>query len=187
MNLKNYYKILDLEPNADLIEIKKAYRKKALKFHPDVCGLPDAHILFIEVNEAFEFLSDPVKRKSYDELLNMNDFDIVKVHYQNTYTYESWVDNAKKNAEDYSKMSYSKYKTEVVDEIFKTVKETASWGCFISLALLGFLSLYGFFVGLREYLRNERDDHTFYLGLIFFVLFGIPGVLAIIGNLIKRR
>jgi curved DNA-binding protein len=67
MRYKDYYKILGIDKNASEDEIKKAYRKLARKYHPDVN--PDnkeAERKFKEINEANEVLSDPKKRKKYD-------------------------------------------------------------------------------------------------------------------------
>lgn len=64
----DYYSILGLDKNASADNIKKAYRKLARKYHPDVNpNNPDAHVKFQQINEANEVLSDPEKRKKYDE------------------------------------------------------------------------------------------------------------------------
>ena len=64
----DYYKVLGVERNASQEEIKKAYRKLAKKYHPDINkDTPDAQERFQEINEANEVLSDPDKRKRYDE------------------------------------------------------------------------------------------------------------------------
>jgi curved DNA-binding protein len=69
MDYKDYYKILGIEKNASQDEIKKAFRKLALKYHPDKNpGDKKAEEKFKEANEANEVLSDPGKRKKYDEL-----------------------------------------------------------------------------------------------------------------------
>ncbi|MCX7878937.1 MAG: DnaJ domain-containing protein [Ignavibacteria bacterium] len=69
MEYKDYYKILGVSKNATQDEIKKAYRKLAVKYHPDKNpGNKEAEAKFKEINEANEVLSDPVKRKQYDEL-----------------------------------------------------------------------------------------------------------------------
>src|SRR6516164_1780439 len=65
---KDYYKILGINKTATIDEIKKAYRKLAIKFHPD--KNPNNKIAeekFKEINEANDVLSDPEKRKKYDQ------------------------------------------------------------------------------------------------------------------------
>lgn len=68
IKFKDYYEILGVKRNADANEIKKAYRKLARKFHPDINKDSDAERRFKEIAEANEVLSDPEKRKLYDEL-----------------------------------------------------------------------------------------------------------------------
>lgn len=68
MEFKDYYKILGVEDTADIKDIKKAYRKLALKFHPDVNAEEHADEKFKEVAEAYEVLKDESKRAEYDEI-----------------------------------------------------------------------------------------------------------------------
>ena len=64
----DYYKVLGVERNASQEEIKKAYRKLAKRYHPDVNrDNPQAQERFQEINEANEVLGDAEKRKRYDE------------------------------------------------------------------------------------------------------------------------
>jgi curved DNA-binding protein len=65
---KDYYKTLGVSKDATAADIKKAYRKLARQHHPDVNRSTDASKKFKEVNEANEVLSDPDKRKRYDQL-----------------------------------------------------------------------------------------------------------------------
>lgn len=65
---KDYYKILGLSKGAKTEEVKKAYRKLARTYHPDLNKGADAERRFKEINEAHEVLSDPEKRKRYDTL-----------------------------------------------------------------------------------------------------------------------
>jgi curved DNA-binding protein len=69
MEYKDYYSILGVDRKAEQGEIKKAFRKLARKYHPDVNrGDSGAAEKFKEINEAHEVLSDPEKRRKYDEL-----------------------------------------------------------------------------------------------------------------------
>lgn len=68
MDFVDYYKTLGIAKNASQEDIKKAYRKLARKFHPDVNpNDKEAHKKFQQINEAHEVLSDPEKRKKYDQ------------------------------------------------------------------------------------------------------------------------
>src|SRR5919205_2149090 len=66
---RDYYEILGVPRTASEDEIKKAFRKLARKYHPDVAkDKKEAESKFKEINEAYEVLGDPDKRKKYDEL-----------------------------------------------------------------------------------------------------------------------
>ncbi|MDZ7646909.1 MAG: DnaJ domain-containing protein [Cytophagales bacterium] len=67
--MKNYYFILGLTTSAQAFEIKQAYRKLALQFHPDRNPSKEAEAIFKEVNEAYEILGDPQNKFEYDRLL----------------------------------------------------------------------------------------------------------------------
>jgi curved DNA-binding protein len=68
MEFRDYYKALGVGREASAEEIKRAYRKLARKYHPDVSKEKDAEARMQEVNEAYQVLSDPAKRAAYDRL-----------------------------------------------------------------------------------------------------------------------
>jgi len=115
--MRDSYQILGLEKNATIEEIKKAYRLKALKLHPDVNKSLDAHKLFIELNNAYRTLTDP----------NYNNQKPSTPKSSKTYTPPPpkrdiwgdpiredplWVDSMKSHYENPSLQIFKKYKRE---------------------------------------------------------------------------
>eukprot|EP01026_Neomeris_dumetosa_P021473 TRINITY_DN1876_c1_g1_i6.p1 TRINITY_DN1876_c1_g1~~TRINITY_DN1876_c1_g1_i6.p1 ORF type:complete len:291 (-),score=34.68 TRINITY_DN1876_c1_g1_i6:224-991(-) len=70
----NYYEALNVSEGASKEEIKRSFKKLALKYHPDVNSAPDAKEQFIRIKQAYEVLSDPQTRAQYDRL-RRGDFD----------------------------------------------------------------------------------------------------------------
>jgi len=68
MEFRDYYQTLGVSRDAPADEIRKAFRRLARKYHPDVSKEPDAEAKMKEVNEAYAVLSDPEKRAAYDQL-----------------------------------------------------------------------------------------------------------------------
>lgn len=66
--MTDYYSILGVSPTASLTEIKRAYRRLAIQYHPDKNSSPDAAERFYEINEAYDILGDVNKRRGYDAL-----------------------------------------------------------------------------------------------------------------------
>ncbi|RYH31348.1 J domain-containing protein [archaeon] len=63
---KDYYKILSVTRSSSAADIKRAYRKLSLKYHPDKNSAPDAAAKFAEIAQAYDVLSDPEKKQAYD-------------------------------------------------------------------------------------------------------------------------
>lgn len=81
-----YYKILGVEKNSDLNDIKKAYKKLAIKWHPDKNKSKEAEEKFKQINEAYSVLSDENKRYKYDSNINftnnLDPFDIFNTFFE---------------------------------------------------------------------------------------------------------
>jgi len=75
MDYKDYYKTLGVAEDATADEVKKAYRKLARKYHPDVSKESGAEEKFKELREAFEVLKDPAKRAEYDQLKKLGAYE----------------------------------------------------------------------------------------------------------------
>lgn len=140
--MRNYYEILNIKEDATDYEIKKAYRKLALEYHPDKNKSENAHELFIQINLAYETLKDFELRKAYDEELksknnkSTNDF----------YNYST--KKQREKAEEYANMSYEQFENilENIILVGKKIKKTANKGCGLVLAIIFFpLSIISFF------------------------------------------
>lgn len=80
---KDLYGILEIDKSCSYDEVKKAYRKLALRYHPDKCHSPEAQEKFIDIQNSYQILSDPIKRKQYDTLdlsEKMEFYDTLKEH-----------------------------------------------------------------------------------------------------------
>ena len=103
----DYYKILEVSENADILKIKKQYRKLAMKYHPDKnAGDERAAKKFREITEAYEVLSNGEKRKEYD----------YKRENENNHT-------KKKNDKENFKNKYSENNFSFGKEFFKSAAE----------------------------------------------------------------
>ena len=111
-----YHNILGIRPGASKEELKKAYRKKALLFHPDKNKAADAHEKFVEITMAYEYLMkgttfintySPTNDSSYSATVSAREEE----------AYKEWQRQAKEKAERQAKYRYEKFKKE--NEAFK--------------------------------------------------------------------
>jgi len=178
--IKNHYNTLEINRYASIEEIKKAYRRLSLKWHPDINNSPDAHDRFIEINEAYLILSDLEAKQKYDKeydyhfisLKDKPNFDATgKTFRQNeSQQYQdkdlnNWSTNARKQGEKYASMSFEQF-----SQLVKAIIKESSIQTIVALfyAICGVLGANGFFsmlIGLRD-----TKPTKILLGILFIFL-----------------
>jgi hypothetical protein len=119
--MKDYYKILEIEFGADISSVKKAFRRLALRYHPDKNKAPDASTKFIEITEAYEVLNNDIKKNQYDNLYS----SYFRTQGQKTENKEDiktektqeWTNYGKKKAAEYASMKYDDFADRIIDEL----------------------------------------------------------------------
>ena len=99
---KDYYKILNIPEDIEQADIKKAYKKLAIKWHPDKNKSSNAEEKFKEISEAYQILSDPDKRKEYDNPRNYGTFN--HVNFINPFDLFDSFFNDMHRSDDFSRM-----------------------------------------------------------------------------------
>ena len=125
----NYKKILEVDQNAKINDIKKAYRKKAKEYHPDLNKNPNANLQFIIINEAYTYLINEIKGNPQSKNRNT----------ANTETHKDWESKerarARAKAAHHAKMKFEEFKE---TRIYKTSK-IAALTTYYSYFALGFM------------------------------------------------
>lgn len=177
--MKDYYKVLRIDRRATIVEIKKAYRKLALEFHPDKNKSPNSHEQFVEIVSAYEILIDPKKRAEYDNFLKQKMHSNIKTNYSKKQeTYSTGFNNHYKsqNAEKFANMTYKEFENYLAQIISfgKAAKRTTEKGCAWLAAILLFP------LGVIGLLRNLfiEFNGAFIVIFLFFTVMGI-GAYAI--------
>ena len=124
--MKDYYKILGVSRDVTQAELKKRFRKLAIKKHPDVNKSPDAHQEFIEIMEAYEILSNQILRNEVDS------FDSTKKDEEESYQSENWekyYSDIKDRSRHYAYSSLENFKKDFKEGVneYKTVMKDASF------------------------------------------------------------
>ena len=160
MNLWDYYRVLGLRQGASDDEIKKAYRRKAMEFHPDRNHSPDAQEIFIKITEAYEYLTThPHGRNISEEEVRRN--------------YQAWVDyrqaEARKRAEAYARATYTEFRK---SQIYKSTTIIDGTMVFLGLGLavmVIFMSVYGYQYRMKVAVTS-RDEPSLSLAALTFII-----------------
>lgn len=165
--MPDYYKILGLPSDPTLDQIKKAYRKLARQFHPDINPAPDAKDHFILITEAYDFLISNHQRIKVDEKAFDQAMEDWRLYRQ---------DRSRKRANAYARTSFSKFKN---TKIYKTTrifdKTTIIFSFIISIMVLVY-TVFGYIFRLRHPVPGIENPTVFMfimlllLGMIFFLV-----------------
>jgi DnaJ-class molecular chaperone len=167
MTLNDYYEILGLSSDSSLDEIKKAYRKKARLYHPDINPSADAKDKFISITEAYEFLITNHDRIKSDEELYKQAMEDWRKYRQ---------DHSRRKATAYARASYGTFKN---TKFYRTTKifdrTTIFFSFFVSILVLAY-TIGGYFFRLKHPIPGIDNPSVFsfimllLLGMTFFVV-----------------
>ncbi len=158
--MKDYYKILKINIDASADDIKKAYRKLALEYHPDRNHSSNASSLFIEITEAYEILGNNHKKEAYDTLFFKKDST------SSSTTLNDWQEQAYQKAYRHSKMDYNSYENILKQELKVLSEHSSNLGC---LALVIFGALIGLMLIIMGLISGEEKKLG--AGVISFVFY----------------
>ena len=170
MRLSEYYQVLDLPLNSSFNDIKKAYRRKARQYHPDINHSPDARNKFILVTEAYDFLI-----RNHNKILK--DEEAYRQAMENWRKYRQ--DKTRQRARAYSHASYVRFKK---SEFYRTTRifdgTTIIFGLILSITMLIY-TVAGYIYRVLHPLPKPEQPSFF-----TFLLLLIVGIVFVVVSLI---
>jgi hypothetical protein len=152
MLISEYYNILGLPVNSSIEEIKKAYRKKARLYHPDINNLPDAIDKFIRLTEAYDFLIINHEKGQLD------DQDYFKV-------VEEWrkyrQDRSRKRAQYYARSSYVRFKNSKYYKSTRILNASSVIFNFAIAVTVLIFTVFGYILKLKNPMPGEENRTLF--------------------------
>ena len=167
MNLTEYYEILGLPVNSSIDEIKKAYRRKARLYHPDINPAPDAKDRFISITEAYEFLMANHEKIRSDDQAYQQAMEDWRKYRQ---------DRSRKRATVYARTSYGAFKNTKFYKTTRIFDGTTIIFSFAVSVLVLIYTIYGYNFRLKHPIPGMDKPSVFafimllILGMIFFVV-----------------
>lgn len=183
--MKDYYRILQVNRNASDSEIKTAYRKLAMKYHPDRNAHPDAHSLFLEITEAYEFLIDPDNRNqpnpssAQSTSRSSESAQRTDPYYRRTFTEEER-EAMRQRAYEHARQRYEEYKKTAHYRFFKRADKLINVG----VVLIGLACIILPWYNFIDMLQNRPKE---YQPPIMHVLATAFGLLICLSPIIVKR
>lgn len=162
MTVRDYYMILGLKEGISADEVKKAYRKKAREYHPDINHTPEAKDLFILITEAYEFLMTYQRKELTDEEAYRRAMDDWRKYRQN---------RSRQKANIYSRTSYNRFKNTKFYKTTRILDGTTIISGFVVAVMVLIYSVAGYFYRLRHPIYGVEDPTLF--NLILYLFFGM--------------
>lgn len=165
MTVTDYYDILGIPVNSGTEEIKKAYRKKAYQYHPDINHSPEAKDLFISATEAYEFLISNHGKLESDQKAYEQAFEEWRKYRQ---------DRSRRKATAYARAPYNTFKR---TRFYKTTRifdgTRIIYGFIVSILIIIY-TVYGYIYRLKYPWRDEKPSVVAFIlllsmGLIFLI------------------
>ena len=167
MAINDYYEILGIQSNASIDDIKKAYRKKARLYHPDINPDPDAKDHFISITEAYDFLIANYQKIKTDDQIKQQAMDDWRKYRQ---------DRSRKRASVYARSSYETFKSSKFYKTTRIFDRTSIIFSFIVSIMVLTYTVYGYFFRLNHPIPGLEKPSVFafimllLLGMIFFIV-----------------
>jgi curved DNA-binding protein CbpA len=176
--VKDYYLILGVSRNASHSEIKTAYRNGCKQFHPDKNAHSDAHLRFIEIHEAYEFLGDEKQRKAYDLAHNR----AVTPRYDEYYQQREYA--ARNRAKKYARQDFEEFKKSKYYKVAAGVNSGFNYLFLMICLMIIVVPLYMYI--LQQELPEE--EHRPFLVFLFPMILGFAmGLWACYYWFIKKQ
>ncbi len=156
MNLWEYYRLLGIRQGASEDEIRKAYRRKALEYHPDRNRSENAQEMFIRVTEAYDYLT------SHPHGRNITEEEVMR-------NYQAWVayrqSEARKRAEHYARTTYAAFRKSPLYKSTSVIDGTTVFlGLGLAVAVI-LMTVFGYTYRLRH-AASEQDKPSVTLALV---------------------
>jgi cytochrome b subunit of formate dehydrogenase len=162
MTISEYYNVLGIRSGSTVEEIKKAYRKKAREFHPDISRLPDAKELFISATEAYEFLLSFHEKIVSDEEAYRQAMEDWRKYRQN---------RSQKRAKAYAQASFSHFKNTNFYKTTRIFDGTTIISCLIVSIMVLVVTVSGYIIRIRHPLPGIEKPTV--IMLVIFLAFGM--------------
>jgi len=178
-HMKDYYHILEVPFGSDSIDIKKAYRRLALKFHPDKNNTPNAVIKFIEITEAYEVLGNKKNKLYYDEIYQ-EFFIINKNNHIKTTSFKTFEQKQKKWSE-YGKQKAKEYSSIPFNKFIKQINKDLKVGINYIPNIIALFIVVIFFIKLLTVIPESINKN---LGITFILLIILLGLFYLFRQLL---